>query len=172
MKSSDFISVSDRFLLVKWFYLMTPPIRTPLIGALLRMPYEAVHLRIVAEANAAGFDDLVPAHLAVLRYPGPDGRRPSELAEEAGMSRQAMNYLLGQLEALDYIIREDDPDDLRSKRVHFTKRGEELRDTIRQSVGTIERNLRDELGPSAYTQLRQLLVELNNTTVVQRPVSS
>jgi DNA-binding MarR family transcriptional regulator len=139
-----------------------------MIGALLRMPYEAIHIRIVAEANAAGFDDFVPAHFAVLRYPGPNGRRPSDLAEEAGMSRQAMNYLLGQLEALDYIVRRDDPDDLRSKRVYFTKRGEALRDTIRQSVSVIERTLKGELGSSAYEQLRQLLVELNGTTVVQR----
>ncbi len=168
MKSSDFISVPDRLLLVKSFYLMSVPARPPLIGALLRMPYESIHLRIVAEANAAGFEDLVPAHLAVLRYPGPNGRRPSELAEEAGMSRQAMNYLLGQLEALHYIVREDDPDDLRSKRVYFTKRGEALRDTIRQSVSVIERKLNDELGTSAYEQLRHLLVELNGTTVVQR----
>ena len=99
----------------------------PLIGALVRGPAEAVHLRILREAHEAGFTDLVPAHLAVLRYPGPDGRRPSELAAEVGMTKQAMNYLLGQLEQLGYIERRDDPDDSRSKRVHVTRRGAELR---------------------------------------------
>lgn len=48
------------------------------------------------------------------------------------------------------------------------ERGEALRDTIRQSVSVIERKLNEELGTSAYEQLRHLLVELNGTTVVQR----
>jgi DNA-binding MarR family transcriptional regulator len=142
----------------------TPP-RPPLIGALLRMPYEAVHHRIVADANAAGFDDFVTAHLAVLRYPGPDGRRPSD---QAGTTRQAMNYLLGQLEQLGYIVRTDDPEDMRSKRVSLTKRGESLRETIRKSVQAIERELEDELGLTSYAQLRELLVQLNDTKTVQR----
>jgi len=149
---------------------MPSPPRPPLIGALLRMPYEAVHHRIVAEACSAGFYDFVPAHLAVLRYPGPDGRRPSDLAAEAGMTRQAMNYLLGQLEALGYIVRDDDPDDLRSKRVHLTERGEALRHTIRKSVTRIERQLEEELGSATYEQLRRLLIALNETKAIQREV--
>ena len=139
----------------------------PLIGALVRRPTEAVHLRILREATDAGFTDLVPAHLAVLRYPGPNGRRPSELAAEVGMTKQAMNYLLGQLEGLGYVDRRNDPDDQRSKRVHLTARGEALRAVIRRTVGTIERELEAELGPSSYAQLRKLLVRLNETETIK-----
>jgi hypothetical protein len=35
--------------------------------------------------------------MAVFRYPGPDGERPGIIAERAGMSKQAMNRLLGSL---------------------------------------------------------------------------
>ena len=129
-----------------------------------------MHRRIVAEANAAGFGDFVPAHLAVLRYPGPDGRRPSELAAEAGMTRQAMNYLLGQLEHLGYVSRQEDPVDLRSKRVDLTERGDALRSTIRRSVTAIEQELEDDLGPASYAQLRKLLIRLNGTNLVQGDV--
>jgi DNA-binding MarR family transcriptional regulator len=139
----------------------------PLIGALLRRPMEVVHLRILREAAAAGFADLVPAHLAVLRYPGPNGRRPSELAAEVGMTKQAMNYLLGQLEGLGYVERRDDPDDQRSKRVHLTARGESLRGVIRGTVGSIEEELEAELGASSYAQLRKLLIKLNQSAVIQ-----
>ena len=139
----------------------------PLIGALVRRPTEAVHLRIVREANEAGFTDLVPAHLAVLRYPGPDGRRPSELAAEVGMTKQAMNYLLGQLQQFGYIERRDDPNDQRSKRVHLTKRGTALRSVIRRTVTDIENELEAELGTPAYTQLRKLLVRLNDTPAIR-----
>jgi DNA-binding MarR family transcriptional regulator len=139
----------------------------PLIGALLRRPVEAVHLRILREAEEAGFTDLVPAHLAVLRYPGPNGRRPSELAAEVGMTKQAMNYLLGQLEGLGYVERRDDPEDQRSRRVHLTAHGEALRAVIRRTVGTIEQELEAELGPSRYAQLRKLLVLLNESETIK-----
>lgn len=144
----------------------------PLIGALVRRPTEAVHLRILREAAEAGFTDLVRAHLAVLRYPGPNGRRPSELAAEVGMTKQAMNYLLGQLEGLGYVDRRDDPDDQRSKRVHLTIRGEALRAVIRRTVGTIEKELEAQLGPSSYAQLRELLVLLNESETIrsERPI--
>src|SRR5947208_15853391 len=117
---------------------MTAEAAPPLIGALVRRPAEAVHLRILREANEAGFTDLVPAHLAVLRYPGPNGRRPSELAAEVGCTKQAMNYLLGQLEQLGYLCRSDDVDDQRSRRVQLTQRGEALRKVIRRTVTRME----------------------------------
>ena len=42
----------------------------------------------------------MPAHLVVLQYPGPQGMRPSDLAAQLGTSKQALNYLLGELERL------------------------------------------------------------------------
>ena len=141
----------------------TPP---PLLGALLRRPAEAVHLRILREADHAGFTDLVPAHMAVLRYPGPDGRRPSDLAAEVGATKQAMNYLLGQLERLGYLERREDPDDHRSKRVHLTERGRTLCSVIRRAVTDVERELEDELGTRSFAQLRTLLVRLNDTETI------
>ena len=142
----------------------TPP---PLIGALVRRPAEAVHLRILREASEAGFTDLVAAHLAVLRYPGPNGRRPSELAAEVGTTKQAMNYLLGQLEQLGYVARVDDPDDQRSKRVTLTERGESLRSTIRRTVTNIEHELEQQMGTKSYARLRDLLVRLNDTSTIK-----
>ena len=139
----------------------------PLIGALLRMPAEAVLGRLLAGLHADGFTDLNAAHLPLLRYPGPESRRPSELATEAGMTRQAMNYLLGELERLGYLIRRDDPDDRRSKRVHLTERGQAVVRTIRTTVRRIEAEWEQELGPSQFAQLRNLLIDLNATSIVR-----
>ena len=85
---------------------VSPPPRR-LIGALLRVPWEAVRERMLRGLHEDGFDDLVAAHLNVLQYPGPENRRPSDLAAETRMSKQAMNYLLGQMELLGYIERRD-----------------------------------------------------------------
>ena len=75
----------------------------PLIGALLRMPFEAVRDRMLSGLHQRGYDDLIAAHLNVLQYPGPDNRRPSQLATSTRMTKQALNYLLGQLEHLGYL---------------------------------------------------------------------
>ena len=102
---------------------MSRPIKTEdmLIGALLRVPGQAIHRRIIKELNVAGFEELRLPHMAVLQFPGPDGARPSTLAERAGMSKQAMNQLLRSLEGLGYIARSDMPGESRG-RIKFCPR--------------------------------------------------
>ena len=147
---------------------MTDEPAPPLIGALVRRPAEAVHLRILREADEAGFTDLVPAHLAVLRYPGPNGRRPSELAAEVGTTKQAMNYLLGQLEQLGYVERRDDPDDQRSKRVHLTARGEALRGGDPAHGDQRSRtSSKPSSAPRPTPSSAKLLVRLNDTETIR-----
>ena len=73
--------------------------KRPAIGALTRMPYQAARIALLEELRAAGFADLSAAHLNVFQHPGPEGVQPSVLADRAMMSKQAMNHLLGQLEA-------------------------------------------------------------------------
>ncbi len=133
----------------------------PLIGALMRMPVDAIRARMLAALHAAGFDDVVPAHLVVLRWPGPQGRRPSEIAAQSEMSKQALNYLLGQLEALGYLERRPDPEDQRSRRVHLTARGEEAGRVMRATVAQVEEEWAALLEPGELEQLKSLLVRLN-----------
>jgi DNA-binding MarR family transcriptional regulator len=131
-----------------------------LFGALLRMPLDVIQRRIIDALHAAGFDDLVPAHLAVLRWPGPDGRRPVDLAAQASMSKQALNYLLGQLEERGYLERRPDPDDPRSRRVYMTERGAATREVIRDAVREVEAEWAAALGEEDLEQLRGLLQRL------------
>ena len=109
----------------------------PLIGALLRVPWQAVQRRMLERLHEHGFDDLDAAHLTVFQYPGPQGARPSELAARLGVTKQALNYLLGQLERLDYLERRPDLDDLRSKRLALTPRGTSAIKVIRDAVAEI-----------------------------------
>src|SRR5215469_16376187 len=121
--------------------------RDMLIGALLRVPAEAIQRRIIKELNAAGFDELIMPHMAVFRFPGPDGVRPGVLAERAGMSKQAMNRLLGSLEDLGYLLRSDAPDGGRARIVRFTKRGHTAYAKAIDVLRDIEREWSQELGP-------------------------
>jgi len=145
-KSNDFTTVDDG----------------PLIGALLRVPWEAVRARMLTRLRESGFDDFEPAHFTVFRYPNPDGARPSELAARMGISKQSLSYLLRELERLGYLERRPDPADLRAKRVVVTRRGKAAIAVIRSAVAELEREWAEQLGARRFAQLRSLLVELND----------
>jgi DNA-binding MarR family transcriptional regulator len=148
--SSDFTELDD---------VAAPP--PPLIGALLRVPWETVRDRMLAGLHERGFTDLVAAHVDVWRYPGPENQRPSELATQTRMTKQALNYLLGQLEQLGYLTREIDSNDQRSKRIRLTARGRAATKAIYEIVQDVETEWEQQLGPRRFAQLRGLLTELN-----------
>jgi DNA-binding MarR family transcriptional regulator len=139
------------------------PFGPPLIGALLRIPWEAVQRHMLDRLHEHGFDDLDAAHLNVFQYPGPQGARPSELAARLRISKQALNYLLGELERLDYLERRPDPDDLRSKRVALTRRGTSAIHVIREAVAELEDAWAEQLGRKRFDELRRLLLALNES---------
>jgi DNA-binding MarR family transcriptional regulator len=111
-----------------------------------------------------GFADFDAAYLNVFQYPGPQGARPSDLAVRLRISKQALNHLLGQLEKLGYVERQPDPDDLRSKRIALTARGNSAIRVIREAVAEIEASWAQQLGTKRITQLRQLLLDVNQLT--------
>jgi DNA-binding MarR family transcriptional regulator len=127
----------------------------------MRMPVDEIRRRMLAALHEQGFEDLIPAHLIVLRWPGPDGLRPVEVAEQTGMSKQALNYLLGQLEEAGYLERVDDPDDRRSKRIRMTKRGWAAGKVMRAAVGEVEQEFVDAHGKEELANLLELLTHLN-----------
>jgi DNA-binding MarR family transcriptional regulator len=140
----------------------------PLIGALLRMPWESVLERLLAGLRERGFTDLGASHLSVLQWPGPDDLRPSELAAQSRMSKQALNYLLGQLERLGYLERRDDPRDQRFKRIALTQRGQQAALAMRDIVREVEAQWEQQLGPERFAELRLLLTDLNGHVAADR----
>src|SRR5215467_5474078 len=138
-----------------------------LIGALLRVPAQAIHRRIITELNAAGFDDLRVPHMAVLQFPGPDGVRPGLLAERAGMSKQAMNQLLRSLDGLGYLTRSDSPDEGRARMVRLTKRGRAAYAQIHDILRDVEREWSAELGTKDFAQLKGLLLRVWQSPLIR-----
>ena len=125
------------------------------------MPWETVRQRMLAGLHERGFNDLVEAHLDVFQYPGPDNRSPSDLAKQSHRTKQALSYLLGQLEGLGYLTRRGDEEDQRFKRIHLTGRGQTVVRAIRQIVLEVEAEWEEQLGPEAFAQLRDLLSRLS-----------
>jgi DNA-binding MarR family transcriptional regulator len=128
-----------------------------LIGALLRVPAQAIQRRLINELNAAGFEDLRLPHMAVLQFPGPDKVRPSTLAERAGMSKQAINQLLRSLESCGYIVRSDVPGTGSARVILSTERGHAAYAKMIEILNDIEREWSAELGTKRFAELKTLL---------------
>jgi DNA-binding MarR family transcriptional regulator len=77
------------------------------------------------------------------------------------MSKQALNYLLGQIERLGYLERRQDAEDQRVKRVHLTERGRAAVRAIREIVLEVEADWERQLGRERFARLRELLERLN-----------
>jgi DNA-binding MarR family transcriptional regulator len=134
----------------------------------LRVAFEEVRRRMLDRLHERGFDDLDYTHLNVFQYPGPQGRRPSEITTHAGLSKQALNYQLNEIERLGYIARKSDPDDARSKRNVLTRRGEAAREAIRAAVAEVERDWEQQLGVRRFGQFRSMLQELSEPLLPPR----
>jgi DNA-binding MarR family transcriptional regulator len=132
------------------------PIEPPFIGALLRFARRNVLERLLKALVDAGFGDIGPSHFSVLGYPTPEGCTPTELAERTGMTKQAMNYTLGQLEELGYIRRKSKPG-RRTSTVHLTARGQRAIEVVLAAGLAIETELRDAVGAECYRDFRAVL---------------
>ena len=136
------------------------------IGALLRVPGQAIQRRLIKDLNAAGFRELRLPHMAVLQFPGPDGARPGALAERAGMSKQAMNQLLRSLERFGYIARSNGSSGGRAGTVQLTKRGHAAFARMYDVLAVIEQEWRAELGLKDFAELKKLLARVWDSPLI------
>lgn len=132
----------------------------PHVGAMLRLAWQDVWRRIFAGVVAAGYQDVNPAHIALFRYPGLDGQRPSETADQLQITKQSVNDLLRHLEEHGYLRRDADPDDGRARVVRLTAKGRRLQETIHDRARAAEQDIADTLGARRYAQLRDALTDL------------
>lgn len=93
----------------------------------------------------------------IMVYVGPNGIRQADLAEKAGLTKQAVQQFVDELEADGIVHRTRDEKDARARWVRLTPAGEAaMRDADRIKT-EIEGRWRARLGPEAFDQLDRLL---------------
>jgi DNA-binding MarR family transcriptional regulator len=138
------------------------PNRTaPYVAALLRLTYQVARERQLEVQVRRGFSDLNQALLSVLVYPPPDGVRPSDLAERTNMTKQAINYLVGQLERLGYMERK--AVNGRRRLIYLTKRGWDVFDTQWTAMRQLEEEWAKRVGKKRFDDFLSVLRELSGT---------
>lgn len=105
----------------------------------------------LALSNLAARDQVSAAHIHITRHLSLAGDRLTDLAERAGMSKQAMADLIAQCEAWGLVTREADPHDRRARRVRFTAVGLDWLHAFREAVAQAEAEFREEVGTEVAT---------------------
>src|ERR1700722_10479679 len=127
---------------------------------LLRDARAAIEAAVRADLAENGFGDVTPSHSALLRNIGEDGSRPSDLAAQADVTRQAITKLVDELERLDLVRRDPDPDDGRGVVIRYTDRGLAGVAIARRRMLALERGYAAQVGAERWAQVRSTLETL------------
>ena len=105
----------------------------------------------LALSNLAARGQVSAAHIHITRHLALEGSCLTELAELAGVSKQAMGKLVDQCEAWGLVTRATDARDARAKLVHFTPDGLAWLNAFQQAVTQAEAELRQAVGAEIAT---------------------
>lgn len=121
----------------------------------------SIEIRLKRRLSDAGVEDLRPAHFRVFEYLPPEGARLTDLAERAQSTKQAMAYLVDQLEQRGYVERAPDPTDGRANIIRLSSRGRDLEKIAIATVAEKDAEWSASLGADRYKTLGTLLSDLN-----------
>ena len=105
----------------------------------------------LALSNLAARGNLMASHIHITRHLALEGSRLTDLAQRAGVSKQAMGKLVDQCEAWGLVQRQNDTQDARARRVMFTPTGLAWLQAFEEAVTQTEAELRAAVGPEVAT---------------------
>jgi DNA-binding MarR family transcriptional regulator len=108
----------------------------------------------LALSNLAARAQITAAHVHITRHLDLPGTRLTDLAQKAGMSKQAMGDLVDQCEAWGLVTREPDLRDARARVVQFTPTGLLWLQAFKDAVAQAEREFRLEVGHDVATVVK------------------
>lgn len=132
------------------------------LGDWLRLALERFDARVMALiaqhpgtplglSNLAARGQVGAAHWHITRHLPEQGARLTELAQRAGMTKQAMATLVTQCEAWGMVARQDDPLDARARRIVFTATGFAWLQAYQEAVARTEAEMRGAIGEEVST---------------------
>jgi DNA-binding MarR family transcriptional regulator len=136
----------------------------PTSALLMFVAHRAAEARVFEAVRSAGFDDLTLAQCRIGQRLNREGIRVTDLAEQAGVTKQTAGALVDDLEAGGYVMRKPDPADARARLVVLTDRGERLCATAAQEMVKVESEWRAHLGARTYDDLHAALMSLRAIT--------
>jgi DNA-binding MarR family transcriptional regulator len=94
--------------------------------------------------------------------------RPSDLARRLGISRQAIQQSLAEMESLGLLQLVPDPGDARAKIVEFSPKGASIQRAALKAIRSVDAELERRLGKRDFDVLRRVLLEKNWGPVMEK----
>lgn len=155
----------------------TPPTRAQLdraqrasVGQLLMKAGRLVDEAALARLRALpGAPPVRPAHTRLFPHLSREGVRLTDLAARLGVTKQAVQPLVADLEAWGIVEAVPDPTDGRARLVRFTDRGLEGLLHGLALLGGLEAELEARVGPEAWAALHGALIAVVDALEEQPP---
>lgn len=132
------------------------------VGRLLAVAYQKFARQLSDRLIEEGWTDVTIAHGKALELIGDDGSRVRDMADQAGMTHQAMTQLVEHLETHGYAERLIDVHDKRAKLVSLTDMGRRHLDSAWAHISSIEMEWTGKLGAQQLDELRRHLETLTS----------
>jgi DNA-binding MarR family transcriptional regulator len=137
------------------------------LATLAALAGEAANRHLLDRLRAAGFDGIRISHGYVIQRLVDDEPTVGELAEQLGVTQQAVSKSVAELESLGYVTRRVDAADSRMRRVVLSERGHAMLAQTRADRRTLETRLGRDLA-QAKDALIRLLAETGDLDRVVR----
>ncbi len=129
----------------------------PTVPALVNLVAASGVPRLRAAFAAAGLDGIRPAQAVALVPLASGGLHASDLADQLGVSRQAVAQGIAALERHGYVTRVPDPVDARAQIIELTPRGRQALRVMRSNAIDSEKRWEHVLGRQRLGELRETL---------------
>jgi DNA-binding MarR family transcriptional regulator len=113
--------------------------------------------RLIEAMRKAGLDEVRSTHGFVIRALGEGSLTLTALAARLGVSKQAAQKVVDDMERRRLVERAPSTTDRRSKPIRLTRRGHKVRRTALATSHRLEAELRDELGDRSVEAARAVL---------------
>ncbi len=132
----------------------------PDLAILLAASYRALTERLGEAMDADGIEGMRPSFGFVIRAVAAEEPTITRLAEMLDVTKQAASELANDAERGGFIERVAVPGDRRSRHLRLSAKGEKVRATALATSDQLERELEEDLGPSALDAMRIGLLAL------------
>jgi DNA-binding MarR family transcriptional regulator len=129
---------------------------------------EAATRRMAAELSGGSVSrsaGLRGGQRRILQMIPPGGIRITDLAQIAGLTKQAAGEFADLLEAGGFAVSGQDERDRRVRLVSRTPAGEEAAAEASRAIAAVEQRWREEVGPARYDAMKDVLRELGRDSL-------
>jgi DNA-binding MarR family transcriptional regulator len=117
---------------------------------------------IILKIQNTNYKDVTRTDLNTLRYIGHGGETSSQLANFAGVSKQAMSKQIESLSRRGYVKAIQDKSDARIFKISFTQKGSDLVLFLVKEIKVIELRFQRKVGRSVFDKMKIDLQSLIN----------